>query len=81
MAVNNIATSGGGGGDSKKQEVTRGIPQGSCLGPILFNLYTNNFEKSLSTFDPNRYADDTSIFSSSANPLQRLEDLNGSKRI
>ena len=38
-------------------------------------LYTNDFEKSLSTFYPNMYAGDTSISSSSENPLQLLEDL------
>ena len=63
------------GKTSKKQEVTCGIPQGSYLGPLLFILYTNYFEKSLSTFYPNIYADDTSTSSSSENPLQLLEDL------
>ena len=67
-----------GGKNSKGKEVTCGIPQGSCLGPLLFILYTNDFEKSLSTFNPNMYADDTSISSSSENPLQLLEDLKGS---
>ena len=64
-----------GGKNSKKQEVTCGISQGSCLGPLLFILYTNDFETFLSTFYPNMYTDDTSISSSSENLLQFLEDL------
>ena len=59
---------------SKKQDVTC-IPQGSCLGPLLSILYTNYFGKSLSTFYPNMYADDTSVSSSNENPLQLLEDF------
>ena len=47
----------------------------SCLGPFLFILYTNDFEKSLSTSHPNIHANDTSIFSSNENLLQLLEDL------
>ena len=61
--------------NSKIQEVICGIPQGSWLGPLIFILYTNDFEKSLSTFYPNMYSDNTSISSSSENPLQLLEDL------
>ena len=64
-----------GGKNSKKQKVTCGIPQGSCLGPLLFILYTNNFENSLSTFYPNMYADDTSISAGSENPVQLVEHL------
>ena len=64
-----------GGKNSKKQKVTCGIPQGSCLGPLLFILYTNDFENSLSTFYPNMYADDTSISASSENPVQLIEYL------
>ena len=67
-----------GGKKSKKQEVTCDIPQCSCLGPILFILYTNDFEKSLSTFYSNMCADHTSVSYSGENPLQCSEDLKGS---
>ena len=45
------------------------------LGPLLFILYTNDFENSLSTFYSNMYADDTSISASSENPVQLIEHL------
>ena len=38
-----------------------GIPQGSCLGPLLFLLYVNDFEKCLEYMTPNVYADDTGV--------------------
>ena len=49
--------------------------QRTCVGPLLFILYTNDFENSVSTFYANTYADDTSISASSENPLQLLEHL------
>ena len=65
------------GKNSKKQEVTCDIPQGSYLGLLLFILYTNDFENSLSTFYPNMYAVNTSIIASSENPPQLLEHPKG----
>ena len=63
------------GQNSEKRLVSCGIPQGSCLGPLLFILYTNDFEESLAKFAPNMYADDTSITLGGEDDYQLLEDL------
>ena len=38
------------GQNSEKRLVSCGIPQWSCLGPLLFILHTNDFEESLTKF-------------------------------
>ena len=63
------------GQNSEKRLVTCGIPQGSCLGPLLFILYTNDFEESLTKFAPNMYANDTSISLGGEDAYQLLADL------
>ena len=49
------------GKKSKKREVTCGIPQGSCLGLLLFMLYLNDLERCLKYSKANIYAYDTNI--------------------
>ena len=50
-------------GDQKSSEslVTCGIPQGSCLGPLLFIIYLNGFEDCLVLSKAGMYADDTHV--------------------
>ena len=58
-------------------EIKRGVPQGTVLGPLLFNLYVNEIQERLNeSCTLVQYADDCMVFSSSMNSedaLNRLE--------
>ena len=59
--------------------VTSGVPQGSCLGPLLFLIYINDIETSIKSSKLLVYADDCKIFLNSSIPnYQSLleDDLN-----
>ena len=57
---------------SQLQNIERGVPQGSILGPLLFNIYINELPKSNTISDFILYADDTNILFSDKN-LETLE--------
>ena len=59
------------GKKSKKMEVTCGILQGSCLGPLLFQLYLNDFERCLKYSKANICADTNITITS--NDKEKLE--------
>ena len=60
--------------------ISKGVPQVSILGPLLFSLYINDFTKGLNHSSAIMFADDTSVFISNSNlttMYQRAnEDLN-----
>ena len=57
---------------SSEKLVNIGVPQGSCLGPILFLVYVNDFPTCVSQSKVVMYADDTTLISSG----KGVNDLN-----
>ena len=60
------------GVSSEIQAIDIGVPQGSCLGPLLFLVYVNDLPFALKKVHATMYADDTTICYSSDD----IEDLN-----
>ena len=63
------------GHKSSLLQITCGIPQGSCLGPLLFILYLNDYESCLKFSKANLYADDTEVSFSSSNPSDLMQNF------
>ena len=61
------------GVDSNIEEIEVGVPQGSCLGPLLFLIYINDLPQAVQASTVSMYADDTSLCHQS-NDLTQLEE-------
>lgn len=57
------------GTNSRLKQIKAGVPQELTLGPILYNIFTNDIPTSNKTYLA-IYADDTAIYASSWNPRQ-----------
>ncbi len=60
---------------SSSLKVTKGVPQGSVLGPLLFILYINNIDQNMSNAYFHFYAEDTVLYCSAHTPDQALLEI------
>ena len=61
---------------SSRRVMQCGTPHGSCLWPLLFIIYVNDFPHCLSRSSPNMYADDTTVTYSADDMETLCDDLN-----
>ena len=64
------------GFDSKIEEIEIGVPQGSCLGPLLFLVYINDLSLAIKNAKTSMYADDTSLYLCSKDISQLNNTIN-----
>ena len=63
------------GSYSDYSSIESGVTQGSVLGPLLFLVYINDFERNIKS-NIKFFADDTMLFSKVNDPVTSANDLN-----
>ena len=66
---------------SQLVNISMGVPQGTCLGPILFLLYVNNLSDYITSSLTAMYADDTTFVSSGTSEIQLQQSMNSTLEI
>ena len=61
---------------SRLENISCGVPQGSVLGPLLFLLYINDIHSSVPNSKLKLFADDTSLFTSGKNVNELITETN-----
>ena len=64
------------GAYSQWRTIRSGVPQGSLLGPLLFNMYLNDLNYFVANTSLRLYADDTTEYASDASPIVLQSVLN-----
>ena len=64
------------GVDSSVEGINVGVPQGSCLGPLLFLIYINDLPQAVRKSSVSMYADDASLCHQSSDITQLHEAIN-----
>lgn len=64
------------GSFSSSVNVDCGVPQGSCLGPLLYSIFTNDLPSAIQNAKVVMYADDTSIYTSAKTSAELTQVLN-----
>ena len=54
---------------SSYSELRAGLPQGSLLGPLLFNIFINHLNYAVPAVSLRLYADDTTLYASDVSPI------------